>query len=125
MKRTTLCFQGIAQANGRQLTEGQKSEIASILKSSSLESAQTHSEKLNWYDMFRGRLKARTLILMSNWICGIVLAYTIALNVSDLSGDVFTNHTISLVLAGAGTLFANALITKLGKNTLFITHWIE
>ena len=63
-------------------------------------------------------LKARTLILVFNWVCAIVLSYTIALNVKDLGGNVFANHTFSLLMSAVGILFSNLLIVKQGnKNT--------
>ena len=43
-----------------------KSEIAAILKNTALEAAQTHAEKLNLYDMFRGNLKVCLLSHTTN-----------------------------------------------------------
>ena len=67
-------------------------------------------------------LKARTLILVFNWVCAIVLSYTIALNVKDLGGNVFANHTFSLLMSAVGILFSNLLIVKQGKT---IRHWLH
>ena len=43
-----------------------KSEITAILKNTALEAAQTHAEKLNLYDMFRGNLKVCLLSHTTN-----------------------------------------------------------
>jgi len=110
----------IAKTNKRPIDDVKKSEIAAILKNTALEAAQTHAEKLNLYDMFRGNLKARTLILVFNWVCAIVLSYTIALNVKDLGGNVFANHTFSLLMSAVGILFSNLLIVKQGRKRTLV-----
>ena len=106
--------------NGRPLSEAHKHDMTSILKHTALESSKAQTKRLSGLDMFRHGLATRTLILMSNWVCGIVMAYVLVLNVSDLSGDIFANFFLSSFIAAVGTIVANVLIKILGKsNRLF------
>ena len=61
-----ILIQDIAKTNKRPIDDVKKSEIAAILKNTALEAAQTHAEKLNLYDMFRGNLKVCLLSHTTN-----------------------------------------------------------
>jgi len=76
--------------------------------------------------MFRSAHVTKTLILLFNWVTIVIGVYTLSLNATKLSGDLFLNYTL-VVLAGSfpGT-FALLLSLKLfGRRfNLFYTQFI-
>ena len=93
-----------------------KDDIRMILKNTALESTQAMTKSLSAVDMFKKGQRERTFILMMNWICAIVFIYVLLLNVNDLTGDIFINSALTIVLGGLGSIFSNVLIYKIGMH---------
>ena len=90
----------IARWNQRNISDEQHVKLSSILKQIETECEQQHEKDLGFLDMIRSKTnQKKTFIIMLNWIIVCVSCFTLALNVTKLSGNVFVN-TIMLSLLG-------------------------
>ena len=80
--------------NGKVLTEESKDEISRILDKVANESKTASQSTLNILHMFAKKNLKKTLIILLNWITTCLGAYTLMLNVVDLSGDLFVNFIL-------------------------------
>ena len=80
--------------NGKVLTEENKNEISRILDKVANESKTASQSTLNILHMFAKKNLKKTLIILLNWITTCLGAYTLMLNVVDLSGDLFLNFIL-------------------------------
>ena len=83
-------------------------------------------EDLNPLDMLRPAHVRKTLILLLNWVTIVVGVYTLSLNATKLSGDLFLNYSLA-VLAGSlpGTFALLLTLRFFGRRfNLFYTQFI-
>ena len=117
----------IGRRNGKDMSDCQieiiRNTLASIEKVANTREGQ---ENLSPLDMFRPTHIVKTLILLFNWVTIVVGVYTLSLNATKLSGDLFLNYSL-VVLAGSfpGT-FALLISLKLfGRRfNLFYTQFV-
>ena len=102
----------IAKWNRREVTLDQRQEIRAILSKIEREAHQTSEENLNILNMFRNGNLKKTLILLLNWITVCVGSYTLLLNSTKLSGDLFINYSLSVVLGDLPGTFALMVTMK-------------
>ncbi len=98
----------IAVGNGRRLSDEEVKTIADVLddiESSSVDE-ETGKTGLSFAHIFRHGFFATTLVLVLSWATINVGAYTLALNATRLSGDVFLNF----VLAACGEIPAGVYL---------------
>jgi OCT family organic cation transporter-like MFS transporter 4/5 len=97
----------IARWNRRNLSDDEKHKIASILQKIESTVNSDQEEKLGLKDMLNSRNLMKTIIMTLNWIITCVINFTLALNVTRISGNVFLN---SVLLAILGDLPGKVLV---------------
>ena len=97
----------IARWNRRKLSDNQKEKINCILRKLENDVDADQEKKLGLKDMMDSNNFRKTIIIMSNWIITCVTCFTLALNVTRLSGNVFLN---SALLAFLGDLPGKMLV---------------
>ena len=89
----------IAKRNGKTISIRQMKEIKTILQHVEKEaSLKKNQENLHPLDMLRKSHLKITLIMMINWISVCVGTYTLILNNTKLSGDIYINWLLSTTL---------------------------
>ena len=88
----------IARWNRRNLSNNQKDKITSILRKLENDVDGDEEKKLGVKDMMDSNNFWKTIIIMSNWIITCVTCFTLALNVTRLSGNVFLNSALLAIL---------------------------
>ena len=114
-------LQDVAKVNGKELSEDQWNQIRTILNQ--FQKVPKRTKKLNISDMFGTSLRKISLILIFNWVTGIVTKYALTLNVNSLAGDIFTNYALTELVGVPGMLLAYYLMNKIGRQrslTLFM-----
>ena len=89
----------IASWNRRKLSDNQKEKINTILRKLENDVDADPENKLGLNDMMDSNNFRKTIIIMSNWIITCVTFFTLALNVTRLSGNVFLNSALLSILA--------------------------
>ena len=89
----------IARWNRRKLSDNQKEKINTILRKLENDVDADPENKLGLNDMMDSNNFRKTIIIMSNWIITCVTFFTLALNVTRLSGNVFLNSALLSILA--------------------------
>ncbi len=87
----------IAKGNGKEIDDGDKEKIMSILDKIEERSLKKTEGHLNPLDMFRKGYVVTSLVQLLTWITTNVGNYTLALNATKLPGDVFTTFTMGAV----------------------------
>ena len=88
----------IARWNRRNLSNNQKEKISIILRKLENDVNVDQEKKLGLKDMMDSNNFWKTIIIMSNWIITCVTCFTLALNVTRLSGNVFLNSALLAIL---------------------------
>ena len=88
----------IARWNRRNLSNNQKEKISIILRKLENDVNVDQEKKLGLKDMMDSNNFWKTMIIMSNWIITCVTCFTLALNVTRLSGNVFLNSALLAIL---------------------------
>ena len=117
----------IGKLNGKTISENQKEIIQNTLESIQNDANSTKTrEKLSPLDMLNKIHLRKTLILLFNWITIVVGVYTLSLNATKLSGDLFFNYALIVVAGSFPGTFALLLTLKLfGRRlNLFYTQFI-
>lgn len=119
----------VAKINGkRKLTEYDLFNIRHIIKVMDTQHSEAEKKtgKLSPRDMFRRKFILRTLITLSIWITSVVSFYALALNATELAGDIFLNHIYGLLAELPTTFVVYLLIDHLGRKfTMFIALLIS
>ena len=117
----------IGKRNGKKLSDTHKIIIRSTLIWIQKTANEVDGkEKLNPLDMLRPSHRRKTVILLFNWVTIVVGVYTLSLNATKLSGDLFLNYSI-VVLAGSfpGTFALLLTLKYFGRRfNLFYTQFI-
>merc|ERR1712241_497360 len=117
----------IGKRNGKKLSDTHKIIIRSTLIWIQKTANEVDGkEKLNPLDMLRPSHRRKTVILLFNWVTIVVGVYTLSLNATKLSGDLFLNYSI-VVLAGSfpGTFALLFTLKYFGRRlNLFYTQFI-
>ena len=87
-------FLKIARWNRRNLSHDDKLKINSILRRLENNVDSNQEKKLGFRDMMNSKNVNKTIIIMLNWIIVCVTTFTLALNVTRLSGNVFLNTAL-------------------------------
>ena len=87
-------FLKIARWNRRNLSHDDKLKINSILRRLENNVDSNQEKKLDFRDMMNSKNVNKTIIIMLNWIIVCVTTFTLALNVTHLSGNVFLNTAL-------------------------------
>ena len=97
----------IARWNRRELSQDEKHKIASILQKVERNANSNQKKNPGLKDMLNSNNLRKTIIMALNWIIACVTCFTLALNVTRLSGNVFLNSAL-LVIIGTlpGTMLA-------------------
>ena len=114
-EKLLLC---VGKVNGRaKLTEYDLFNIRHITKVMGTHQsvALKRNGKLSPRDMFRQKFVLRTLITLSIWITSVVSFYALALNATELGGDIFLNHIYGLLAELPTTFVVYLLIDRLGR----------
>ena len=117
----------IAKRNGRTISNRQMREIKTILQFVEKEAhLKKNQENLNPIDMFRESHLKVTFIMMFNWITVCVGTYTLILNTTKLSGDIYINWLLSTTLGDIpGTMALILTLKYFGRRfNLFYTQFI-
>ena len=119
----------IAKINGRKkLTEYDLFNIRHIIKVMDMQHsvAEKKTGKLSPRDMFRQQFIVRTLITLCIWITSVVSFYALALNATELAGDIFLNHIYGLLAELPTSFVVYLLIDHLGRKfTMVIASLIS
>ena len=111
-----------AKWNGKTLTEEEKSDIKRILDnvSSTFKTSTSSQSKLYFWHMFTKQNLKKTIIILFNWVTTCFGAYTLMLNIVDLSGDLFLNY-ILMTLVGdiPGVLMLMVTMKYFGRRINF------
>ena len=111
-----------AKWNGKTLTEEEKSDIKRILDnvSSTFKTSTSPQSKLYFWHMFTKQNLKKTIIILFNWVTTCFGAYTLMLNIVDLSGDLFLNY-ILMALVGdiPGVLMLMVTMKYFGRRINF------
>ena len=117
----------IGRRNGKNMSDHQIQIIRNTLASIEKDANKTEGqENLSPLDMFRPTHVAKTLILLFNWVTIVIGVYTLSLNATKLSGDLFLNYSL-VVLAGSfpGTFALLISLKFFGRRfNLFYTQFI-
>ena len=117
----------IGKKNGKDMTKCKKDIIQNTLATIQKEANTIDGkENLNPLDMVRPIHMRKTLILLFNWVTIVVGVYTLSLNATKLSGDLFLNYSL-VVLAGSfpGTFALLLSLRFFGRRfNLFYTQFI-
>ena len=108
----------VAKINGRgKLTEYDLFHIRHIIKVIDTQHsvARNKTGKLSPRDMFRQKFILRTLITLSIWITSVVSFYALALNATELAGDIFLNHIYGLMAELPTSFVVYLLMDHLGR----------
>ena len=87
-------FLKIARWNRRNLSHDDKLKINSILRRLENNVDSNQEKKLGFRDMMNSKNVNKTIVIMLNWIIVCVTTFTLALNVTKLSGNVFLNTAL-------------------------------
>merc|ERR1712241_127290 len=127
IKEAEEILTNIGIRNGKEITVNQKIVIRKTLMNIQRETNSGEGkEDLNPLDMMRPTHYRKTLILLLNWVTIVVGVYTLSLNATKLSGDLFLNYSI-VVLAGSfpGTFALLFTLKYFGRRlNLFYTQFI-
>ena len=127
IKEAEEILTNIGIRNGKEITENQKIVIRKTLMNIQKEAnGEEGKEDLNPLDMMRPTHYRKTLILLLNWVTIVVGVYTLSLNATKLSGDLFLNYSLA-VLAGSlpGTFALLLTLRFFGRRfNLFYTQFI-
>jgi len=85
----------VAAGNKRSLTDKDRSEIKAILSSIEATSSKRSEGRLSFWHMFRPKHALKSVVLMLAWITTNVSSYTLQLNATKLSGNVFLNFFLA------------------------------
>ena len=110
-----------AKWNRKSLSEQDKSDIKRILDNvSNFKTSTSPQSKLYFWHMFTKENLKRTIIILFNWVTTCFGAYTLMLNVVDLSGDLFLNY-ILMALVGdiPGVLMLMVTMKYFGRRINF------
>ena len=88
----------IARWNRRNLSRDEKQKIASILGKVQDNVDLNQEKKLGFRDMMNSNNAKKTIVIMLNWIIVCVTCFTLALNVTRLTGNVFLNSALLAIL---------------------------
>eukprot|EP00096_Caligus_rogercresseyi_P007289 TRINITY_DN25112_c0_g1_i1.p1 TRINITY_DN25112_c0_g1~~TRINITY_DN25112_c0_g1_i1.p1 ORF type:complete len:424 (+),score=71.20 TRINITY_DN25112_c0_g1_i1:132-1274(+) len=115
-------LRSIAKWNRRELTQEHIEYMEDTLSKIQAENAKLNNEgRFQIWDMFRKEYRVISLILIFNWITVCVTGYTLTLNVTSLSGDIFVNFIISGLAELPASLVIYFLLKYLGRRpNLFI-----
>ena len=117
----------IAKRNGRSISFRQKREIKTILQYVEKEAhRKKNQENLSPLDMLRKTHLKITLIMMLNWITVCVGTYTLILNTTKLSGNIYINWILSTTLGDLpGTVALIITLKYCGRRfNLFYTQFV-
>ena len=105
-------FIRIALWNRRKLSQEQKQKISSILQKLDNKVDLKQERTLGIRDMMKKNNLKKTIIMTLNWIIVCVTTFTLAFNVTKLSGDVFMNSLLLCVLGDVPGKFITWLTLK-------------
>jgi hypothetical protein len=86
-------FLEIARVNKRELTADQLKQMRAILDN--VEGNSKMDSNLNYLDMFRKDVWAKTLIMFSAWMMACLGYYALTLNSTSLAGDPILNYFLA------------------------------
>eukprot|EP00096_Caligus_rogercresseyi_P016187 TRINITY_DN8755_c0_g1_i1.p1 TRINITY_DN8755_c0_g1~~TRINITY_DN8755_c0_g1_i1.p1 ORF type:complete len:552 (+),score=61.03 TRINITY_DN8755_c0_g1_i1:48-1658(+) len=116
----------IAQDNGKSLTQEDENKIDKILHRihDDLQEAEGKGKHQIW-DMFRKSQIRMTLILLVNWITINVGSYTLTLEATKLSGNIWLNFVLSALIELPGSVVIYLFLSLLGRrHNLFMYQTI-
>ena len=111
----------VAKANKRHLSSTQAREMNEALKNMANAADKAQESRLSALDMFRGTYISTTLIALIVWISCIVTYYTLALNVTDLAGNMFVNNAVSGLVEVPATFYVWFALDRLGRRNCMMT----
>ena len=97
-KMAELVLLKIAKLNRRDLPNDKKQKIASILRELERNVDLNKEKTLGIRDMINLKDFKKTIIIMLNWIIVCITCFTLALNVTKLSGNVFLNSALLAIV---------------------------
>ena len=102
----------IARWNRKKLSSEEKQKISSILKKLDSKLNFKQEKKLGVFDLMNPDIRKETFIMTLNWIIVCVTSFTLSFNVTRLSGDVYVNSTLLVVLGDIPGKFFTWLMLK-------------
>lgn len=104
-----------AKTNRHRLTEDEVHEVRHMIGNIAQENEGSVAGLGFVFNMFKGQLLPRTLILMGLWITTVLSYYALTLNATSLAGNIFLNFILSFVADMPSCLFIYAFVDRLGR----------
>ncbi len=107
----TCKFLAHSKGNGRILTETEKARILDILTSIQAQARQDSEgsesddgKGIAWYRMFGPGYLLTSSVMLFTWVTTTVGSYTLGLNATKLSGDLFVNFLLAAAVEVPSTV---------------------
>ncbi len=115
-------FTQIAEGNQRKLTEEDASKIMDILDQIEHNSVKLQEQgRLSFMDMFAKGHFSTSVILIFTWVTVNVNSYTLSLNATKLSGDVFINFVLSALSELPAPIILVVTLSRARYNSVVIS----
>ena len=105
----------MADENGRVLTDNDIKQIDSLLASEEAADKKETKECVSFLELFRKHFILTTVILIASWVMGNVGFYTLSLNATKLSGDLFVNYAFTFGIQLLMGPFLWLTVSKCGR----------
>ncbi len=108
-------FKKMARENNKELDKSKIDHIRDILKNIESVSQERTEKALTVLDLFKKGYAASSLVQVLAWVTSNVANYTLALNATKLSGDVFVNLVLTAVADMPAALIMLLTLNRLGR----------
>ncbi len=108
-------LQNVARSNGRSLNKEDLSRMDQVLTTIEVKAGHKREINLSPLSMFRKGYVRTTLIFFLTWATTNVAAYTLSLNATRLSGNLFLNFCLSAFCEIPGSCLLYLALTRTGR----------
>ena len=114
-----------AKTNNHKLTDDEIQELRHMMENMAEENKDTSSGFTVVFEMFKGKLLPRTVILLSLWITTVLSYYALTMSATSLAGNIFLNFILSLLADIPSGIFFYFFADRLGRRyTIVFSHSI-